>query len=66
MKQIADADHTKIIPEGFSIKYGGAPLEIDNYMYSAPSAPFSIFPHPHRLAGLDASDVGSPNERSGL
>ena len=29
VKEIADSNHMEIIPEGFGIKYGGAPLEID-------------------------------------
>ena len=29
VKEIADANHMEIIPEGFGIKYGGAPLDID-------------------------------------
>jgi hypothetical protein len=29
LKSAADANHMEVIPEGFGIKYGGAPLEID-------------------------------------
>lgn len=29
LKEVADANHMEVIPEGFGIKYGGAPLEID-------------------------------------
>src|SRR5208282_145175 len=29
LKEVADANHMEVIPEGFGIKYGGAPLAID-------------------------------------
>jgi hypothetical protein len=29
IKEVADANHMEVIPEGFGIKYGGAPLKID-------------------------------------
>ncbi len=29
VKEVADANHMEVIPEGFGIKYGGAPLKID-------------------------------------
>jgi hypothetical protein len=29
LKEVADFNHMEVIPEGFGIKYGGAPLEID-------------------------------------
>ncbi len=63
VKEIADANHMEIIPEGFGIKYGGAPLEIDKNLAEGLAVKNALFVAHGRYSELRRRLAGKTGER---